>query len=318
MGTPVGIRYPDFVGDKLSSGKSGLAISKDCKYCGEVFIGWVFHKYCQRCTPKYRGWFLRKMNLRKCVECGEFLTFDENATVQHKFCKKHSHRRSRKEIARSCIRCGKEFSPVIGRGGAKLCSRKCQSIWINENDLGARHNDAELRQRILNAIKDIGIPMNTQEVLDTAGITHKTLTTRGWKMSEFYTEAGVVFPKILSSRFEARVYELLIGIFGKESTITQKTLDGLRGPKGGKLRFDFFIESHNLLVEADGSQHTGKSKFFDCPTEHDIIKNKYCLDNKIKLFRISYPRSFSKHLLKQEIITFANAHVVGDDYVKIH
>jgi hypothetical protein len=60
------------------------------------------------------------------------------------------------------------------------------------------------------------------------------------------------------------------------------------------LPFDFFLTDLNTLIEFDGIQHYkpikqfGGDKEFNKTKIKDEIKNKYCLDNKIKLIRISY------------------------------
>lgn len=77
--------------------------------------------------------------------------------------------------------------------------------------------------------------------------------------------------------------------------IAEKSEDGLVNPKTNiKLRFDFYLPDFNTYIEYDGEQHfyysTGwntkekviKTQFLD------IIKNKYCLDNNIRLYRIPY------------------------------
>ena len=68
----------------------------------------------------------------------------------------------------------------------------------------------------------------------------------------------------------------------------------LLGNKFGKLRFDFFIEKHNLLIEYDGQQHFkpikqfGGEEYLKQLIIHDNIKNEYAMKNKINLLRISY------------------------------
>lgn len=60
------------------------------------------------------------------------------------------------------------------------------------------------------------------------------------------------------------------------------------------LPFDFYIPDLNLIIEFDGRQHfedTGLFSYSLSKTqEHDKIKNKYCLDNNIKLIRIPYTK----------------------------
>lgn len=63
--------------------------------------------------------------------------------------------------------------------------------------------------------------------------------------------------------------------------------------KGVKLRYDFYIEDLNLVIEFDGDQHFNPVKFFGGYEKHllvkenDKIKNKYCFNNSINFLRIS-------------------------------
>lgn len=60
------------------------------------------------------------------------------------------------------------------------------------------------------------------------------------------------------------------------------------------LIFDFYIPEHNLCIEYDGQQHFNPVDYFGGierfkeDKKRDLIKNNYCLENKIKLVRIPY------------------------------
>ena len=60
------------------------------------------------------------------------------------------------------------------------------------------------------------------------------------------------------------------------------------------LRFDFYIEEYNLLIEFDGEQHEkpiphfGGEEYYQYIKENDEKKNRYCKDNNINLLRIPY------------------------------
>ena len=60
------------------------------------------------------------------------------------------------------------------------------------------------------------------------------------------------------------------------------------------LKFDFYLPDYNTCIEYDGEQHFKKFRFENDNTNlnerilKDEIKNKYCIDNNIKLLRISY------------------------------
>jgi hypothetical protein len=84
-------------------------------------------------------------------------------------------------------------------------------------------------------------------------------------------------------------------VFDKE-----KSFNDLLSPKNGLLRYDFYIQSHNLLIEFDGKQHFEKVKWtavhtveqveerYNYIVECDHLKNEYADVNKIKLYRIKY------------------------------
>lgn len=63
-----------------------------------------------------------------------------------------------------------------------------------------------------------------------------------------------------------------------------------------KLLFDFYIPSHNLLIEFDGEQHYkpfdifGGEKSFIEVQIRDNIKNNYCYEKSITLVRIKYDK----------------------------
>jgi len=66
---------------------------------------------------------------------------------------------------------------------------------------------------------------------------------------------------------------------------------------------DFFIPSKNIAIEYDGIQHFipikffGGEKSFELNKIRDELKNKYCDDNNIKMYRISYKENIEKELL---------------------
>lgn len=93
---------------------------------------------------------------------------------------------------------------------------------------------------------------------------------------------------------------------------SQKMYSECRSLKNRMLKFDFFIPSHNLLIEFDGQQHF-KPVFmanrmmtddeFNTVKLHDSIKNEYASKNNIKLLRIPYwdknkiPEILNEHII---------------------
>jgi len=73
-------------------------------------------------------------------------------------------------------------------------------------------------------------------------------------------------------------------------------------------RYDFYIPSMNIAIEFDGIQHTKPIDFFGGEEEfkktrlRDIEKNKYCIDNNITLFRLTYKEIDNINQILHEII----------------
>jgi very-short-patch-repair endonuclease len=76
--------------------------------------------------------------------------------------------------------------------------------------------------------------------------------------------------------------------------IYQKTYYDCISTIGNKLKFDFYLPDYNICVEYDGEQHFkpidyfGGVESFNRQRERDITKNNYCLENNIKLIRLSF------------------------------
>lgn len=88
--------------------------------------------------------------------------------------------------------------------------------------------------------------------------------------------------------------------FGYEYEI-EKTFEGLKYKK--LLKYDFYVESLNLLVEYDGEQHFipielwGGDKKLKILQLRDSLKNKYAKDNGIDLLRIRFDEDIREKLL---------------------
>lgn len=74
------------------------------------------------------------------------------------------------------------------------------------------------------------------------------------------------------------------------------------------LPFDFYLPEYNTIIEFDGRQHFEETHWFSYSFEktrkHDSIKNTYCLDNGIRLIRISYKNiNHIDDIIKEQILT---------------
>lgn len=78
------------------------------------------------------------------------------------------------------------------------------------------------------------------------------------------------------------------------------------------LVFDFYLPDYNLCIEYDGIQHFkpinyfgGKKSYIE-QINRDKIKNQYCTDNNIILYRIPYYKIISEELSKLSKLYFFN------------
>jgi very-short-patch-repair endonuclease len=94
--------------------------------------------------------------------------------------------------------------------------------------------------------------------------------------------------KKINSVGESKIREILnsLGVNFKE----QHSFNDCRNKN--ILKFDFYLPNQNLIIEYDGKQHFIKGWNSDIEFEriklNDKIKNKYCLENNIRLIRIPY------------------------------
>jgi len=86
----------------------------------------------------------------------------------------------------------------------------------------------------------------------------------------------------------------------------EKSIEGCVSINNTKLRFDIYIIEEDVYIEYDGEQHFrpveswGGECGFRGVKERDSIKDKFCKQNDIKLFRISYKDDIEEKL--KEII----------------
>jgi hypothetical protein len=106
------------------------------------------------------------------------------------------------------------------------------------------------------------------------------------------------------SKGENRIYNLL-----KEKGINYKVQYMFNDCVNiKKLPFDFYLPEQNICIEYDGLQHFkpidyfGGVKSFNELKQRDSIKDKYCLENNIKLIRIPFDKyDFIDDILISEI-----------------
>lgn len=79
---------------------------------------------------------------------------------------------------------------------------------------------------------------------------------------------------------------------------TEKTFDNLNGLGGLPLRYDFYLEKYNLLIEYDGIVHYqdrfNRPEIFLKQQTHDKMKTEYAINNRFNFIRCSHINDFIK------------------------
>jgi uncharacterized Zn finger protein (UPF0148 family) len=103
-----------------------------------------------------------------------------------------------------------------------------------------------------------------------------------------------------SSKGELKIFSILNNNTIKN--IREYKFDGCINKN--KLPFDFYLPDFNICIEYDGEMHFkeierfgGKAKL-DYHLKNDNIKNNFCINNNIRLFRIKYDQDIDIEMIK--------------------
>lgn len=272
---------------------------KRCRSCGVAFRKNISKTKCTYCKKEFydvqetglcglcRREAVRKKRSATCRMCGG------PKPPRVRLCSSCLASAKLNACTKPCVICGKLFTPkALTCKTTKYCSEECAEI-ANKNRNEARRaklgSAEEIRQKLKQTL--IQNPTyTTAELLSEVGISYGTAAKRGIKISDIRAELGIHTPKtkISKSKFEERVKSIILEAYPDLRLECQKTFSDLKDKN--YLRYDFFIPALNLLIEADGHQHTYKYDVpgFDDPVPHDLMKNAYASANNIHLIRIHY------------------------------
>jgi very-short-patch-repair endonuclease len=165
-----------------------------------------------------------------------------------------------------------------------------------------RTDKDEVFARMVDFVKTARHTPCYEEILEVGEASATWARSLGWDVGTIFEAAGRKNKSLFASKFEERVYYSLIDLgLTDEQLERQKKFPGLftisaRWP----LRFDFYIEHLNILVEADGEQHEedyDSTKYLfdgDAVKASDKLKEAYAEEHGISLVRIPYSPYFKK------------------------
>jgi very-short-patch-repair endonuclease len=194
-----------------------------------------------------------------------------------------------------CAYCGKSYiNTYINNYGDEYskdtvcCSKSCAGKLSKTIDKDV------LEKKALDYIREQNGYCTSVEICTGINHSSKTFTKHGLKVSDLNTELGFIKP---SSRFQEKVGEFLSKKF--TNIEYEKQFDGLVGNTGHPLRVDFYIPEINIVIEADGTQHSDPnhqwSEFKNGTVqEYDKIKDDYFKEQGIKVCRIPYKRNLKE------------------------
>lgn len=266
-----------------------------CSICGEKFL--PRNKTYSACSKACMVVVARRAHAREltCDQCGT--TFSAVGKGRCKRCQScRAKGRPRKKSKTPCDWCGEMFTHV--NADARFCSHKCSSLGINSEGIGNSVDVGVYRQKLIDYVLSCDYAPTLEEVCYESGISSTWVSRKlKWTVDDLFAAAGRSNEHIFASKFEEQVYRALLGVGLKSDDITrQAKFDGLRGKSGRwPLRYDFYIPGLNLLVEADGQQHTAGTIYHsETLARNDARKNEYAKTNGISLVRIPYKWHYKK------------------------
>lgn len=152
----------------------------------------------------------------------------------------------------------------------------------------------------------------TGETLTIAGIsnefhtTKKVIENRVGTLTNFYASLGIIYSPT-SGRTASRLFYLIDTTYNWVG-LREKSFDTCVSRKSNKLRFDYFVQDLNLLIEYQGKQHyhsTFSESAFLSQQENDEIKRGWCRANGYTLVEWNYKTPVNK----KEVLRILNPYV---------
>ena len=293
-----------------------LLVHKECKLCGKLISTSAQTLICKTCSATLKNSnyerytcencnneFVRVGEETKCNHCRKKEIVDAHSNVCM-FCNINTHKTKVCAACKSlglqhprkiCLQCKTIFVAESKNWEENaFCSESCKHEWnaAHSHPRSTNRTKAQLEEQIKHVLL-INPNSTTKDITAEIGINPGALSRKHICISDIRKDLNLPNLKYKGSLFEDDVYKILIEL-GLE-VHREKTYNDLKYTR--YLRYDFFIPSLNLLIEADGQQHY--EEIDPWGTRHKIvlrdrIKNKYAFENSINLLRVQYFRYYNK------------------------
>lgn len=202
-----------------------------------------------------------------------------------------------------CKYCNKEFESLYTTTTGYSYTSKT-TVYCSKSCAGKDKKiltKQEIEQEIVDFVTEKNRYCTRAEILKGIKRSSKTLTSLNISITDIQSALCFTKPK---SIFQEKIYTWLKK---KYSNIEcEKTFRDLVSPKGYALRLDFYIESLNLIIEADGLQHVDKNNpwYSEYLSACDSAKDTYAEAKCINIVRIPYVRNVSDDYIEQYLADF--------------
>jgi hypothetical protein len=282
----------ELLSDNYINNKQKLLWKCDCG--NEWKTSWVDIRYrnswCPNCSSIIRTNKLRKYNID---ELNEFVINKNGILLSKKY-----------------VNCDSKIKIICNNNHVfYLTTRQLESnCWCPECDINSLINQFMLKLKNNNGKLVSGKIINNQSKVMIECENNHIWKTKIYNI--IYNETWCPF--CLKNVGEEKIVEYLENNNIKFNR--QHTFNDLTGKtkRKTKLRFDFYLPEHNILIEFDGKQHYEPVNFGGCSDEqafniheklisNDNIKNKYCFEKDIQLIRIPYTIKNIKNELNKQL-----------------
>lgn len=185
----------------------------------------------------------------------------------------------------------------------KKCHIEANVEFVNNYGMNIENIELLLRKMIV----DSGRYVTREDVAMKIGCSRALLSLPSYREKLDFRAINLEYGyKAINTGFEIRILEYLTTLFPELKVEDQKSFPNLKGLSSDArsiLRYDFYIPSCNMLIEADGSGHWDpKSMFYsEEVVKRDSIKNEYAVKNGIFLLRIRYSEKYDIKNFKNDI-----------------
>lgn len=240
----------------------------------------------------------KKKDRYRCPECQKEFTYKSKRVYCSRGCY-HAAKRRKGTYRKTCQQCGNEYEvqSKSAAKGRKFCSKACSSRVRLAKKLKKLGGPEGVRQKLYEVAKQRGYWLGSNQAKALLKVRHEFFDDIGVSLDEINRSLGYTKPK---SGFEELVLTALETVFPDSSI--EREVSGPKTETGYPTRFDFVVDGQ-LVIEADGPQHTDESSgwYSEEYVKRDRMKEAYCERNGLTMIRIRHSNAWTESRLAEAI-----------------